>query len=406
MRTAVLVVFILMLVLLSAALAPFLLTDPGVVQIRIRGWTLEMSVLVLVASIVIAWVALYFVLRLWQLPSETARRLREQRAAKLLEKGLLALTEGDWITAERALQKSTAADGQGTARYLAAAQAADGQAASDRAEQYLVQADSGGSRNHFLVELTRARLMTDNGRFEEALPVLEDLRLRRKRHGQVLELLSRCYRALGRWEDLQTILPVMQKSGLLDDARAEELKNQAGVSQLDRCTDAAQLQAAWNALPKTMQKSQQIVLAFANRAVKLGNPELAEPVIRASLKQEWNPALLNPYGFAGSADASQRMKQCEKWLGDHPNDGPLHLALGRICAREELWGKARYHMIRSLEISPSVTGYDAFGQLLERQGELETAMACFRNALRLKEGEAPLPLPSEHMRLSGPIPVQ
>lgn len=402
MRTAFLLLFILLLTLLAAAVAPLLVNDPGVVQIRFRGWTLEMSVLVLVFGILVGWLVIHFVVRLWALPGETARKMREQRAARQLEKGLLALTEGDWITAERALAKSTAADGQGTARYLAAAQAADGQDAGDRAEQYLVQADSGSSRNHFLVELTRVRLMTENGRFEEALPVLEDLRRRRKRHSQVLELLSRCYRALGRWEDLQGILPVMQKSGLLDESRAEELKNQAGVAQLALCKDAGQLQATWNALPKAMQKPQEIVLAFANRAVKLGAPELTEPVVRGSLKQQWNSALLQPYGFAGPADASQRMKQCEKWLQDHADDGPLHLALGRVCAREELWGKARFHMIRSLELAPSVTGYEAFGQLLERQGELEIAMACFRNALRLKEGEAPLPLPSEHARLSAP----
>ena len=71
---------------------------------------------------------------------------------------------------------------------------------------------------------------------------------------------------------------------------------------------------------------------------------------------------------------------------DHPDDARLHLALGRLCAREELWGKARFHMIRSLELEPTVTGYDSLGQLMERQGNLELAMACFRNALRMNMG--------------------
>ena len=79
----------------------------------------------------------------------------------------------------------------------------------------------------------------------------------------------------------------------------------------------------------------------------------------------------------------------------------LHLTLGRLCAREELWGKARHHMIRSLEIEPTVGGYDSLGQLLERKGELEIAMACFRNALRMNQGKEPLPLPgSNHARVS------
>ena len=73
--------------------------------------------------------------------------------------------------------------------------------------------------------------------------------------------------------------------------------------------------------------------------------------------------------------------------------------MGRLCAREELWGKARHHMIRSLEIKPTVPGYDSLGQLLERKGELEVAMACFRNALRMNQGKDPLPLPGSIARL-------
>ena len=59
-------------------------------------------------------------------------------------------------------------------------------------------------------------------------------------------------------------------------------------------------------------------------------------------------------------------------------------------------------MIRSLEIEPTVAGYDSLGQLLERKGELETAMACFRNALRMNQGKDPLPLPGEQARLGSP----
>ncbi len=45
----------------------------------------------------------------------------------------------------------------------------------------------------------------------------------------MLELLSRCYRSLGRWQALQEILPVMQKAGLIDGTGAQSLKHQAGA---------------------------------------------------------------------------------------------------------------------------------------------------------------------------------
>mgnify|MGYP001817605891 CR=1 FL=1 len=402
MKTAFLLLIAIVLALLAAALAPVFKSDPGMVQIHFQGWTLETSVLVLLLAVLIVWILVWAIVRIWKMPAETARKLKEQRSLKQLEKGLLALTEGDWQTAERALEKSASSHGRTTARYLAAAEAADGQDAGDRAEYYLEQADTRNRKQKFLVELTRARILMSNGQFEEARPVLEDLQQRQRKHPQVLEMLSRCYTELGEWEPLVKLLPVMLKAKMLDTEKAAALKQQAAIVELQHGKTPEDLQADWRSLPKTIQRDPEVVRAFADRAVELQAPALTEEVIRNTLKREWDSSLLIPYGVPGEDDASKRLRQCEKWLQAQPEDPWLHLTLGRLCAREELWGKAREHLVRSLEIEPSVAGYDALGQLLERKGELEVAMACFRNALRMNQGKDPQPLPGELARLEAP----
>ena len=402
MKSSFLVIIAIVLTLLAAAIAPVFKADPGMVQVHFQGWTIETSVLILVLAVLAMWLLVWLILRLWKMPAETARRIRDQRALAQLEKGLLALTEGDWSTAERALEKSASSHGRTTARYLAAAEAADGQDAGDRAQWYLEQADTRNRKQKFLVELTRARILIQNGEFAEAKIVLEGLINRRKRHPQVIEMLARCYRELGEWDSLLKLLPTMQKSGVIDEHEAEELKEQAAIGELQRCRDKEQLSQSWRVLPKAMQKVPGVVQTFADQAVLIGAPELTEEVIRNSLKREWNSRLLIPYGEPGPDDTSKRLKQCEKWLQTYPEDPWLHLAHGRLCAREELWGKARTHLVRSLEIEPSVAGYDSLGQLLERKGELEVAMACFRNALRMNQGKEPLPLPGDQARLASP----
>jgi HemY protein len=402
MKAAFLMIMAVALALLAAAVAPVFKADPGLVQIHFRGWTVETSVLVLVLALVLVFLLLWLAIRLWRMPAETARRIRDQRSMAQLEKGLLAMTEGDWGTAERALQKSASAHGRTTARYLAAAEAADGQDAGDRAEWYLEQADTRNRKQRFLVELTRVRILVSNGHFEEARPILESMQSRRRRHPQVLDMLARCYRELGEWDALLKLLPTMQKAGIVDDEQAVELKQQAAVASLQRSRDAADLETHFRSLPRQMQRSAEVVGAFADQALQLGAPGLTEEVIRNSLKVEWESSLLIPYGEPGPDDSIRRLKQCEKWLQSHPEDHWLHLALGRLCAREELWGKARQHMIRSLESEPTVLGYDTLGQLLERKGELEASMICFRNALRLTQGKEPIPLPGEQVKLQSP----
>jgi HemY protein len=403
MKNSFLILIAVVLALLAAAIAPVFKTDPGMVQIHFRGWTVETSVLILVLTVLALWLLVWVLVRLWKVPAETARRIREQRSLAQLEKGLLALTEGDWSTAERALEKSASAHGRTTARYLAAAEAADGQDAGDRAEWYLEQADTRNRKQKFLVDLTRARILTQNGHYSEAKDVLEVLLKRRRRHPQVLEMLANCYRELGEWEALLKLLPGMQKARVIDEQEAAELRHIAAIGELQRCRDKDSLQASWRALPKVMKNAPEVIKAYADQAVLNGAPELTEEVIRNSLKRDWNPALLIPYGEPGANDTPKRLKQCEKWLEAYPEDAGLHLTLGRLCAREELWGKARHHMIRSLEIEPTVAGYDSLGQLLERKGELEIAMACFRNALRMNQGKEPLPLPGDQAKLEPPV---
>jgi HemY protein len=400
MKRSFLVLIAIALALLAAALAPLFKSDPGLVKIHFQGWTVETSVLVLILAALAVWLVVHLIIKLWKMPGETARKIREQRALVQLEKGLLALSEGDWVKAERALQKSADSHGRTTARYLAAAEAADGQDAGDRADYYLDQADTRNRRQRFLVELTRARILTQNRQFSNAIPILEALHKTRRKHAQVLELLATCYDETGQWEALQKILPVMQKAGVVDAQRVEQLQQHAAISELKQYRSADALKAGWRGLPKPMQRVPEVVRAFADQTLAIEAPELNEEVLRSSLKKQWNPALLIPYGESGGDDLAIRLKQCEAWLKDHPDEPLLHLVLGRLCAREELWGKARHHMIRSLELEPTVGGYDSLGQLLERKGELEIAMLCFRNALRMNQGKEPLPLPSYHAQLT------
>ena len=143
MKRSFLLLLVLALLLLAGALAPLFKSDPGHVLINFGDWTIETSVLVLVTAFLILWFVVQIVVWIWRMPVETARRMREQRAFKQLEKGLLALTEGDWNAAEKALEKSASVQARTTAHYLAAAQAADSQDADERREYYLEQADSG-----------------------------------------------------------------------------------------------------------------------------------------------------------------------------------------------------------------------------------------------------------------------
>ena len=86
--------------------------------------------------------------------------------------------------------------------------------------------------------------------------------------------------------------------------------------------------------------------------------------------------------------------QAESWLSGHPEDPQLLLCLGRLAAREKLWGKSRDYFESSYRADRSAEVCAELGRLLAALGESKVAAAYFREGLQLKESQLPdLPMP-------------
>ena len=76
------------------------------------------------------------------------------------------------------------------------------------------------------------------------------------------------------------------------------------------------------------------------------------PPRRGEIVVGGDPALLAIYSECLGADVRQQLERAENWLAQHPRDAVLLLTLGRLCAHQGLWGKARSYLEASLSIEP------------------------------------------------------
>lgn len=392
MKRLVLIILALAALLAAAILAPRLLDDPGHVMVDIGQWRLEMSVLTLVMLVLLAWVSISLVFGLLRLPGRLLRKRREHRSRRQLESGLLALTEGDWQKAERELGKSLAYRGS-TAGYLAAARAAQGQSDHQARDRWLKLADARFGRRHFVTGLARARLLAGEGRLEEAVPVLEDLHLSKPRHEGVLRLLLQSYQELGRWRDVRQLAPSLQRAGMVDKSRVEELVRLAVQREIETSPDVESLEQTWRSLKRKQRQEHELVVAFARRAIDLGRPGLAGPELKRVLDQSLERDALRLYMHAGEDERAARIADCENWLKDQPDNAALHHALGMLYLDDRQYDKARACLEQAVRDQPDGEAYAALGRILDRSGSLEAAAQCYRNALRLKQGRGAEPLP-------------
>ncbi len=405
--------FGLLLVLILGVVAGLLAyQDPGYVLIGRGNTTIETTLSLFIVLLVVVFVAGYFLVRLivrtWRMPERLQRwraERRRRRARRELRQGLIELAEGNWRKAERVLVRHADDSSTPLLNYLSAARAAQKQDAPERRDHYLARALESMPDADVAVELTQAELQLAHGQLEQALATLEHLRSMVPNHAHVLLLLAQVYERLQSWNELRDLLPRLRKHKVLDDKALHDLAVRVWRALLAQTVDkgdAAALQAFWKQVPKDLRSDRGLLTDYIHGLVRLGEHGHAEQRLREAITHHWDPEWVRLYGELETSHPERQLATAEGWLKGHENNPVLLLTLGRLCLRNQLWGKARSYLEASLGSQPLPETYRELGLLLERLGEHEAAAEAFKQGLLLATGQSKenlpaAPIASEHL---------
>ncbi|HEY0178270.1 MAG TPA: heme biosynthesis HemY N-terminal domain-containing protein [Dokdonella sp.] len=392
-------VLLLLVVALAAALAWHgLAADPGYLQLRIRGTTIETSVVVAAAAVLLAWAVLAAAWKLARLPFRAWDRAVQRRGRERLAAGLTAFAAGDYAQAERELARAANHAAYRTPALLALARAAYERGAADRAEHALAKVGPRGAR---AVDAMRARFLLESGRSGDALALLKpkaaagDLSPRGWR--QLIEA------ALAQGDAataLDALAPLAKSQSLTAEAQAA-LDTRVLGAALAAAPDAATLNALWSRASRAQRRRPELVAAFARRSAALGQMLAAMDEIEAAQRREWSDALAACYAALGVDELPARTRKAEAWLELAPNSAALLTALGRLHAQQHQWAKAEDALTRALALEESASAWEALGDCRAGAGDAAAASACYANALRVARGEPRLEV-GPHPALAAP----
>ena len=376
-------------VFLGAFAAHFLLRDRGYVLVNFLGYTVEMSVPVLVLVLAGTYFAVRLLLAVWRAPrrlGEVVAERRLRRAGEKLTRGLIHMAEGDWSKGERLLARSVRGTDSPLIHYLMAARAAQLQGFDERRDDWLKQAYEELPEAETAVLLTQAELQLEHSDYERALATLNRIQDAHPDHPVALALLARIYHALKDWDRLLALGPQLadarMDTGELEGIAAAALAACAarhGVTRVD-------VDRLWGRLPAALREAPRLIAQQGLALNSLGQGGEAEKKIRQALKRGWDEHLVLAYGRVRGARADRQLRQAEEWLKDRPEDAALLLTAARLCMVLELWGKARSYLETSLAIAPGTDAYALYGRLLDEFGEADNAALAFRSGLSLVVG--------------------
>ena len=378
-------VLMFLVVAFVAALAwHWLAADPGYVQVRLRGTTIESSLVVAIALLLLAWAALTLAWGLARWPFRAWGRSVKRRGRERLAAGLTAFAEGEYAQAERDLARAAQNAAFRTPALLVSARAAYERGAPERASQALDEVGASGAR---AADATRARFLVESGRHADALALLKPKATTGELSLRGWRLLAEAALAQGDVQAALDALPALARSqSLTADAQAA-LETRVLAAALAAAPDAAHLNAAWSGATRAQRRRAELVAAFARRSAALGQVLAAMDEIESAQRREWSDLLATVYGELGGAEAGARLRKAETWLALAPNSVPLLTALGRLYVLQGQYGKAEESLERALALTPSVSAWEALGDCRKGENDLAGANTAYANALRCARGE-------------------
>lgn len=367
--------------------------DPGYVIINFREWRIEMSLVLLIATALLGFFILYYLIRfiinarhIPQSLSNWKKQRRTRKAREAMSQGLMALAEGNWNGAEKSLVKYVNISDTPVLNYLNAARAAQKLGATERRDYYLLKANEVMPKANIAIALTQAELQVNQGQMEQALATLTNLQRNAPRNANVQKLLLRLYVELHDWERLLELLPKLTRQHLISQDQYQRLEQKSYTELVKRAaadSDIRYLNATWQRVPRHLKQDESLLRTYANELVRLGAVSDAENILYQSLNKKWDDSLVYLYGTFYSGDLSRQLSRAEVWLKKHHNDPTLLLTAGRLCVRNNLWGKARQYLEASAAVGMHPETYKELGNLLEHMGEADQAREYYRKGLAM-----------------------
>jgi HemY protein len=388
MRT--LFAFLLLAVLAVLAALLFKL-NAGYALFVAPPYRVELSLNALLVFVFAAFAVTYLLLRLsakiTRLPREVrdARRHRNiERARAKQDAAVVALLEGRYGKARQFADEALAIPHSSGISALVGARAAIDTREFDAALAYLGRPDAGvGSLAVPRLMLT-AETALERGQPGDALAQLSELKRDVGLHTAALRLELRALTAAGRQAEIPPLVDQLVKRRVYDAAHGDLVRASAHAEALAGLRqDAVGLRAYWNRLPDTDRQNPRVARAGAASFLMLGGDREAAEIIVRCLDRQWAPELTTLYAQCRTPEPTRQLETAERWLLQHSQDATLLYALGNLCERESLWGKAQTYFEASLALDNHWRTHVALGEMQGRLGRDESANSHLAAALKL-----------------------
>ena len=367
------IVILVVLLLLAAWLTPQLLKNPGLIQIELLGYQIQMTAIAAGIFLVVLFLAIWLLYSLIEAPRKAINHLSANQSRKKFARGLLALSEGKWSQAEKLLLRSVDKSPTPELSYMAAARAAVAMNDLSRAEAHLDEAEA-IIDNPLTVDLTRCEIWIKSGQADRALPLLADILKTYPNNPRAIHLQTQASQQTQDWKLLQQTIPKAEKLALINHQQSNQLKKQVTLELFAAAETPEELQDIWQGLNKKQQTNYSHT--YCENGLRLGAYQEITSYIEKNQKHQFDDQFV-VYWSALPYNLNHRLKVAEKWLAQHPQNAAVLLCNAKLYVAKKNWDKAESLLLAVLKIEPSQEVNQLLGLIYQEKNQPEKALNHF-----------------------------
>lgn len=385
-----------MILILSIIAGLYLKSDPGLLHLEYQSWSLDMplwlSIIMLALTFFITIIVVEIMLFIFRIPYSLYRwldnRLRKN-ANRATQNALLNFFIGNYKKANKLSEKASNSSSYPIITHILAAESAQEMSDFEERKKHISKLRVLSSNNKDEVEFLAAKLDFDARDFKAAEQKLQKLCKNSQIAPNCYKILIEIYKIRQSWEQLRKLLPLVKKYNVLDRENYiilfkyvyKKLLKQYIIEQ-----DNQTVFALWKQLPIEYRADSELLELYVYFLCRIKEFTMAENELKFYLKKELNNNLLMLFVNLKVDCAKKNTKKIEfleKLLEKDLNNAYLLLALGKLCVKEKLWGKAKDYFIASNSSKPLPETYLELANLSNLLNETEAANKYYKEGFLL-----------------------
>ena len=366
----------------------------GIVSFSVDGYLIKIDIRFVCFLILLTFIIFHILLVLLGLLMnffQFRTQRMKQKASYSFSLASIYRGLGNLKKAEKLFLKKAEYSEMPEAHFIAAAEVAHQKKDCSNRDKYLEKAFGYSTSKKLPIAIIKKfEWMIEEEKFDSAIKILGKLPQHLKKQRKMIVLQKTLYEKTGNYRKILDMLPDLKRTDefKIDYLKQLELSCAINIINTEPVEDIPALKKAWHSFSREIRQKPPLIAAYVKFLLQNNLNKEAEMILKKYLDVSFDISLVEIYGSIASEKPKRMLRAIQYWTSKYGETPELEIAAALQCINATMWGKAKNHLGKVIENSPTPFALKLMADIEEQLGNHGVSLVRRRQGLELaaKEG--------------------